>query len=160
MQQRSPAGIKLGTLWLCDMCCNHSTSEALHILTFMAHLIIKEIIISSLSGSSIPMSVWCHLLCISLSHLSTPPVSPSSYSPFPHLCCTAVQGGRWSRLYAGGETERSSSVSRRSPAGEDIGRLCSTPGSPAFADLLWYTGKGLGGTAGPRRFTWGHTLLK
>lgn len=29
VQQRCPARTELGTLWLCDMCCNHSAARVL-----------------------------------------------------------------------------------------------------------------------------------
>lgn len=78
-----------------------------------------------------------------------PSFPPSPYSPSTHVCCRAVQGERWSTLFAGAGIERPCSVSRRSPVGEDTGRLCSTPGPPASGDLLWCSGIGLEGTAAP-----------
>lgn len=47
---------------------------------------------------SLSVSVWCHLLCVSLTLLPIPSVSHylliSPHSPSPHLCCRAVQDGR------------------------------------------------------------------
>lgn len=112
---------------------------------------------NSLSGRfiTISMSVYCYLF-----HPLPDHFLPACYSPSPHLCCRAVQGGRWNRLFAGGGTGRPCSVSRRSPLGEDTGRLCSTPGSPASEYLLWCSGTGLEGTAAPGWFKWGCPLLK
>lgn len=84
-----------------------------------------------------PVGCVCHLL-------PSPEPAPA------HLCCRAVQGERWSTPFAGEETVRPCSVSRQSPMGEDTSRLCSTPGPPASGALLWYSGTGPGGTAGPK----------
>lgn len=113
------------------------------------------------------MSLWNKFISIIFTiliyhykrHLSV--IFPLPLSASTHLCCRAVQGGRWSRLFAGGGTERSCSVSRQLPVEEDTGRLCSTPGSPASGDPLWCSGTWMEGTAAPSGWCrWWHTLLK